>query len=380
MKTNNFIKRVLLLTNIFSPYRIIFLNCLAREKGIDLKVCYLAEQEKNRKWKTYNSEVIYKSEILSGFHFSMAYRTIHINWGIKKTIEEFRPHAVVIGTDILSSPVSWLALSTARRCGSKVIRFEGQHLFSATPTSLKNLLYMTFYKRCHAFFVYSHLAKEYLQVYGIEGNKITVGYNVGDTEYFLSSVREFENSPKYLIERQKCPEVMFLFSGVLSQRKNILGLLNAFKTIDLKDAGLFILGDGELKNQVVQFAKNNPALNIFYEGFIQKDEIIEYFALADIFVLPTLRDPASIVLSEALFSGLYTISSVYDGSSGNFIKEGINGTIIDPRNQSQLQKALLKAYELKKSGKINKHKIRETMSDYTVDHYSQRLAQLVHEL
>lgn len=235
-------KRVLFLTNIYSPYRITFFNCLAKHREIELKVCYVAEQESNRRWKTYKNEIQYSTLTLSGFHLSLKNRTIHINVGIKRIIEDFQPHSVVIGTDILSSPVSWFAASTARRCGSKVIRFEGKHLFTSVPSRLKNFLYMTFYNRCHAFFVYSHLTKEYLKGLGVAGNTITVGYNVGDTEYFRRSVTDYESSVKHFVERQNYPPVMFLFSGMLSQGKNILGLLNALHALALKDAGIFEIG------------------------------------------------------------------------------------------------------------------------------------------
>jgi len=221
------------------------------------------------------------------------------------------------------------------------------------------------------------LTKAYLREFGIEDHNITVGYNVGDTDYFLRSMRKIENTSDFLAERKRYPEVMFLFCGRLTPSKNVLGLLNIFLSLSLKDAGLFIIGGGEQKPQVQKFITEHPNLSACYMDFRQKDDLVKYYLLSDIFVLPTFYDRASIVLSEALFSGLYTIASIYDGSSRNFIIDGLNGTVIDPNNLKQFREALLFAYERKKAGGISKASIQDTMNIYTIGAYVQRLVDLI---
>ncbi|MDY0040777.1 MAG: glycosyltransferase family 4 protein [Desulforhabdus sp.] len=373
-------RRILFITNIISPYRIPFLNALSDADGIELEVVYVAEQEKNRQWKTYKDEIIYSYEVLEGVHLSTGNRTVHLNYGLSHLVSQFKPDVVIIGTDILSTPASWIALYSARQVGAKVLRFEGQHAYTTNPGGIKSFLYRRFYNHCDHFFVYSRLTKAYLQGLGIDAAKITIGYNVGDTEFVSREVEAYISSPYYESDRERYPDVLFLFSGRLTIRKNILGLLTVFQDLALPDAGLIILGTGELADAVVEFIERHNLTTVLYEGFKQKSEVIRYLALCDVFVLPSFSDPASIVLSEALFSGLYTVASSYDGSAVNFIIEGQNGVIVDPRNHTELRKALVTCYILKKSGGLNKERIRATMAEFCVQSYSQRLEKLINRL
>jgi hypothetical protein len=49
--------KVLLITNIISPYRIPLFNCLHDQYGFDLKVMALAEKEANREWQIAKEQI-----------------------------------------------------------------------------------------------------------------------------------------------------------------------------------------------------------------------------------------------------------------------------------------------------------------------------------
>jgi UDP-glucose:(heptosyl)LPS alpha-1,3-glucosyltransferase len=53
-----------------------------------------------------------------------------------------------------------------------------------------------------------------------------------------------------------------------------------------------------------------------------------YYAAADVYVQPTYYDPCSLVLLEALASGLPVVTSRYNGA-GELISEGVEGSIVD---------------------------------------------------
>jgi glycosyltransferase involved in cell wall biosynthesis len=241
MQLQNNRKRVLYLTNIISPYRIPFLNYLSKSEGIDLEVLYVAEQEKSRQWKPYTEEIEYSYQILKGLEITTQATTIHLNYGTKQFIEAFHPHVTIIGSDILSSPASWVGLFTSRRIGSKVVRFEGQHAYAVSTSKVRRFFYKQFYKRCDAFFVYSYLTRDYLQSFRIDTGMIVLGYNVGDSDYIKKNIQLYEETIEFKREREKYPAVMFLFSGRLDIGKNIMGLLEAFRRMNFSDAGLVIL-------------------------------------------------------------------------------------------------------------------------------------------
>ena len=60
-------KKVALITEIISPYRIPFLNELSNCEKIDLKVFFMAKTEQRRNWSLDMKELKFPYEILSGF-------------------------------------------------------------------------------------------------------------------------------------------------------------------------------------------------------------------------------------------------------------------------------------------------------------------------
>jgi glycosyltransferase involved in cell wall biosynthesis len=370
--------RLAVLTNILSPYRIPFFNELARESGIDLKVFYVAEQEKDRVWKTYFDEIRYVYDIIPGIHLRAGgRRTVHINWGVSHRLRKFAPDVVVVGTDLLSTPSSWTALAYARRYRVPLIRFEAHHNYKSDISELKKNLYRYYYRSCRAFFVYSRLTEIYLTTMGIPDERIINGFNVGDTSFFGNQIEHVRSEVIASGERGKYPPVLILFAGELIRRKGFDLLLKAFVEARLHDAALVVLGEGPLRKEAEEFLLNRPNVNIIFLGFKHRDEAVRIFAMADVFVLPSRYDPASIVLSEALHSGLFTIGSIYDGSAWNFIKSKENGIVIDPKNINEFRQALIIAADMIRTSRINRKTIASSMREYTVKMYANRLADLV---
>ena len=51
-------RRLVIITEIISPYRIPLFNCLAQHPGVDLHVIFLAENDPTlRQWKVYRDEI-----------------------------------------------------------------------------------------------------------------------------------------------------------------------------------------------------------------------------------------------------------------------------------------------------------------------------------
>ena len=66
------------------------------------------------------------------------------------------------------------------------------------------------------------------------------------------------------------------------------------------------------------------------------ESIGDFYGKADVFVLPTLGDYRALVGFEALSAGLPIIGSVFDGASSEIIEDGVNGFIVDPRDEVSL--------------------------------------------
>lgn len=381
--------RLLAFTNIIAPYRVAFFNEVNRHEDITLHVAYLARSEHNRGWVVKDADINYPYSILPGIHWRASRdKTLHFNLGITRLFNEFKPHVVFLGTDMLGSSASWLAWWRVRRRRIPVIRYEARHVYAhgADQDSVKDWAFGYFIRRMDRYFVYSRLTETYLvDKYRINPAHITVGYNVGDSKIFLNNVRAIRENPDYRRERLSWPTVMMLFVGHLDTRKNVMSVLRACEEVENaidSVVGVFIAGDGPLKEHVLAAAAKLKRVRVFYLGYLQSSELARYYALSDIFVLPTLMDPASIALSEALHSGLFAIASDRDGSSSNFICDGVNGFVVDPTDGAALADGIRRAIDIVRGEPEEDRKARivASVADYTIEHYAERLVRLVREL
>lgn len=378
--------RLLIFSNIIAPYRIKFFNAICKHADIDIFVVYLAHKETNRSWVIDEDSIEYNYTVLPGVHIKTSRdKTLHINYGVHKVFREFKPDIVLHGTDMLGSSASWLAWMIARIRNIPMIRFEARHEYTINKSYIKNKLFGFFLKRMNKYFVYSKLTKIFLtEEYNINNNDIVLGYNVGDSDLFVNEVELIHISDQYLQERKQLPDVMLLFVGHLDKRKNISLLLKACANLNARsdEVGIFIAGDGPLKSLVLDAAKNYTNIKIIFLGYLQSIKLAKYYALSDIFVLPTLYDSASISVTEALHSGLFVVGSERDGSAANFIKNGMNGFIVDPTNITEVQNALMEAIRFVGScpAESRKMRIKSSISKYTINTYADRLVNLVRDM
>ena len=101
---------------------------------------------------------------------------------------------------------------------------------------------------------------------------------------------------------------------------------------------LLVVGDGELFD--VCKRKYGGVASIHLEGGVPYDDIYKYYAIADVFVIPTIEDNWSLVVPEAMSCGLPVATSIYNGCHTDLIYEGENGITFDTFQQDSIVKAL----------------------------------------
>lgn len=141
-----------------------------------------------------------------------------------------------------------------------------------------------------------------------------------------------ENIIKYNLKGKK----VILFVGRLAQVKNVSLLVSAFSTLKQMDVRLIIIGDGALKKKLESQSKNlNLEDKIYFLGKKQEMELLSWYAIAHIFVLPSTYEPFGAVVNEALLSGNIVLCSQLAGASG--LINDSNGKIFDPHNVLELK-------------------------------------------
>ena len=93
---------------------------------------------------------------------------------------------------------------------------------------------------------------------------------------------------------------------------------------------------------------------VILTGFIDEEELSDFYLCADIFIMPSKQEGFGIVFLEAMACGLPVIAGNKDGSR-DAIAEGTEFNIVDPDNEAEIKNAILDLL----NKKIDKEKQRD---------------------
>ena len=148
------------------------------------------------------------------------------------------------------------------------------------------------------------------------------------------------------------PPLRLLCVGRLSYFKGIDVLLRAL--VDLPDASLAIIGDGECRVPLERLARElGVAPRVTFAGRIDMDAagahaLAAAYAAADVFCLPSTDRAESfgLVLLEAMRAGLPVVASAIPGSGvGHVVRDGETGLLVPPGDAHALAMALRRMQE-----------------------------------
>ncbi len=115
-----------------------------------------------------------------------------------------------------------------------------------------------------------------------------------------------------LIRNRDMSQLRILFIGRLVSQKNPLLLIEALRLLNKSGISFScnIIGDGPLFADLVKKIEKYGLQNqIHLSGWKEKNEIIEGLKNANLFILPSRIEAMSVAILEALFSGLFIITS-----------------------------------------------------------------------
>lgn len=209
--------------------------------------------------------------------------------------------------------------------------------------------------------------KKYLLKFGFPENKLFAGNMAADTvgvQKFLDKISktDIENFKKKHSIRGK----LFLYTGQLIQRKGILELLYAWRIFTSQglDATLMLVGDGDKRLEVIKYISKNNLNNVRIVSKVDYDQIVSYYAAADIFIIPTLEDNWSLVVPEAMSCGLPIICSKYNGCWPELVKPD-NGWVFDPLNPLNFLETFEKAWTQSERWEEMGERSKEIVKEYS---------------
>lgn len=163
-----------------------------------------------------------------------------------------------------------------------------------------------------------------------------------------------------------------LFVGLLDQYHRYKGLdvlINAMKIVkkEIPSTVLIIVGSGVLREEYEKLAKElDLSKNIVFTGRISDNDLLKYYAMSDLFILPSLTKAESfpIVSLEAMSSGVPIITTPVSGLT-DIITNRKEGLFVKTRDTNSLADAIISLLE---GGELRSEMSRNAR-DLTIKHY-----------
>jgi glycosyltransferase involved in cell wall biosynthesis len=352
---NSKIKLVVLNTHPIQYFAPLYKK-IADDENIDLMVLYCSrwglddyvDQQFSQKFK-WDIPLLegYKSKFLKNIR-----NTQDVNRFFNLINLEVIKDLIVNRYDVLwlnghNSLTNIIAIVTAKLLRIKLLmRAETQ--LNVEPLKIKKLIrkpvMQLFYKMFDGFLYIGTRNKEYYKYLGIQDKKLFfVPYTV-DNEFFKVKT-EIAKINQLIIKRKfdiKNDNLNIIFASKLLKRKNPMMLLKAFENIStrMKNINLIFAGSGEEEIQLKEYTKQKNIDNVYFTGFLNQSKLPELFAIADVFVLPSINEQWGLIINEAMCAGLPIIATDVIGAVPDLVKNGENGFSFPAGDLEQLSEKL----------------------------------------
>jgi len=345
-------KRVAIVASHVIQYQAPFYRRLAAAEGIELEVLYCsragaetyrdADMQTSLKWDV---DLLggYEHRFLRNFGFGSGYTRL-INPGIVPALLHGRYDAVIffLGWGSISS---LLGIAACRAAGIPFFLF-GDSSFPPPETTLVRKLRAAWlralFKLPFGFLNSGVLNAAYYRHYGARADRFFLVPWAVDNDRFAAGAR-FEPGERDALRARFgiAPEQLaIIFSAKLVARKDPMTLLAAVARMRHRDrAAVVLLGHGELRPQLEQFAADN-AINARFAGFVNQADLAKHYAMGDVFVLPSTYEPRGAVINEAMAAGLPVIVTDRCGSLGDIVRDGENAFVYPAGDADALARQL----------------------------------------
>lgn len=336
-------KRLVILTEIISPYRIPLFNALAERSDINPHVIFLAETDPAlRQWQIYKDEIRFSYEVLSSWRRRLGSYNVLLNWGLSRALESAQPDVILCGG--YNYLASWQSQFWARmRSIPFLLWSESTSYDSRAGRPWVEFLKTEFLKNCAGFVVPGISSKEYLISRGHKERSIFTARNAVDNDLFMRGAKiARQNAPQTRAELN-LPQRYFLFVGRLVREKGVFDLLSAYASLDPQlraDAALILAGDGPERRRLHEQASLISPGQVLFPGFIHRDQLAAYYALAEMVILPTYTDTWGLIVNEAMACGLPVLVSRAAGCAADLVRDGWNGREIVPEDVTGIGQAM----------------------------------------
>ncbi|OGF61552.1 MAG: hypothetical protein A2Y62_01880 [Candidatus Fischerbacteria bacterium RBG_13_37_8] len=331
--------KLALITNIPAIFRISFFEKISSLEDLDINTFFCARIERHRRWKIPN--LSFKHKYVPGIKINLCKGIFYFNPYLFLMLWKLRPHIIISGGASFPTIIAYLYCTIFKI--PLIIWWGGTILTEKNITRIKEKMRRIIFKKAKSFLAYNLDAKEYLESFNAKISNIYIlGNATIDVGKYYDKIFIFREKKSILKKELNLQKKLLLSVGCLEARKNYFILLDAYKILKAKysELGLLIIGEGKESNKLIDYAKQNRLEDIYFLGHIEPEQIIQYYAVADIFIHPSLSDQWPQVVNEAMASGLPVIVSKYCGIPQDLVRNGENGFIVDSKTPVDIIKSI----------------------------------------
>jgi glycosyltransferase involved in cell wall biosynthesis len=244
---------------------------------------------------------------------------------------------------------SLAAMLAAKSLGIKTVMMNDSHRGTARARGVSAMVKRRLVGLFDAALVAGQPQKRYFATLGIPEEKIFLGYDAVDNNYFANRAHEIRSNEPEIRLRYRLPEHYFLSLGRFVEKKNLSTLIRAFRRFlersTFKKTHLVLVGSGEKEQELkalcrgfglpiyekqpvaeqgVQIANpksqlaNEPGVHFY--GFRQIEENAIFYSMAEAFILPSSYEEWGLVVNEAMACGLPVVVSETAGCAEDLLE------------------------------------------------------------
>jgi len=236
-------------------------------------------------------------------------------------------------------------------------------------------------KRCDVIIPVSQFtAQKLIENNGIESDKCKVLNNCLDP--FLPLGKEFKHDDtlrnKYGFKNEDI--VLFTLTRLSSKERykgydKVILAMNLLKkkysNIKYLIAGSY---DADEKKYIDNLSKELDLFNdVIIAGFIPEDELVSHFSMANMYVMPSMKEGFGIVFIEAMHYGLPVIAGNKDGSVDALLN-GELGILVNPLDVTEIGNSIDTIIENKSMHVPDRHKL---MSNFSYESYKHNFEKIL---
>lgn len=164
-------------------------------------------------------------------------------------------------------------------------------------------------------------------------------YQLPITNYKGTLIPTLRRDQLPIKQKYNLPEKFILFLGTIEPRKNIIGIIEAFKKFHNLQPTSYKLIIAGAKGWEFEPVMNliNKSDNIQYIGYVEAEDKSELYKMADLFIYPSLYEGFGFPILEAMAAGTPVITS--NRSSMPEVSGGA-AYLVNPNNVSEIARAM----------------------------------------